>query len=370
MLEPGERPPVGTDSGNWAHESRIGVLLINLGTPEGTSFREVRRYLREFLWDRRVIEVSRPLWWFILHAIVLNRRPQRSGEAYARIWNRELDESPLKTITRNQCHSVAAAFQDEPGVMVDWAMRYGLPSLEQKIIKLHEEGCERILLFPLYPQYSATTTATAQDKVFDVLKTMRWQPAVRTVPAFPDHPLYIEALVESLRSHLRHWAWEPDMVLASFHGLPKSYTDRGDPYRQHCLQTFRCMAQRLEWDSSRLRIVFQSRFGRTEWIQPYAEETVRELAASGVRNLAVITPGFVSDCLETLDEVAIEMKETFLEHGGHNFTVVPCLNDGPWAVRMLVGLIRDELAGWLPPADDNGLDSLDRLTTPDELLVA
>ena len=370
MLEPGEQFQAGAESVNWTREGRIGVLLINLGTPEGTSFREVRRYLREFLWDRRVIEVSRPLWWFILHAIVLNRRPQRSGEAYARIWNRELDESPLKTITRNQCRSVAAAFQDEPGVVVDWAMRYGLPSLEQKIIKLHEEGCERILLFPLYPQYSATTTATAQDKAFDVLKTMRWQPAVRTVPAFPDYPLYIEALVESLRSHLRHLAWEPDMVLASFHGLPKSYVDCGDPYRQHCLRTARHMAQRLEWDASRFQIVFQSRFGRAEWIQPYAEETVRELAASGVRNLAVITPGFVSDCLETLEEVAIEMKETFLEHGGHNFTVVPCLNDGPWAVRMLVGLIRDELAGWLPPADDNGLDSLDRLTTLDELLVA
>ena len=368
MPEPEGRLQTGTDSGNWAHQGRIGVLLINLGTPEGTSFREVRRYLREFLWDRRVIEVSRPLWWFILHGIVLNTRPQRSGKAYARIWNRELDESPLKTITRDQCLKVAAAFRDQPGISVDWAMRYGQPSLEQKIIKLHEEGCERILLFPLYPQYSATTTATAQDKAFDALRTMRWQPAVRMVPAFPDHPLYIEALVESLRSHLRSLTWEPDLVLASFHGLPKSYIDRGDPYRHHCLQTFRCMAQRLEWDSSRLRIGFQSRFGREEWIQPYAEATVQELAASGVRNLAVITPGFVSDCLETLEEVALEMKEMFLEHGGQNFTVVPCLNDGQWAVRMLVGLIRNELAGWLPPADGEGCAVSVRPAARDELL--
>lgn len=364
------RSCTGTPSVQWANEGRIGVLLVNLGTPEGTSFREVRRYLREFLWDRRVIEVSRPLWWFILHAIVLNTRPRRSGEAYDRIWDRELDESPLKTITRNQCRKVAAAFRDQPGISVDWAMRYGLPSLEQKIIELHEQGCERILLFPLYPQYSATTTASVQDKAFDVLKTMRWQPAVRTVPAFPDHPLYIEALAESLQSHLRHLSWEPDLVLASFHGLPKSYVDRGDPYRQHCLQTGRRMAQRLAWDPARLRVVFQSRFGREEWIRPYAEETVQELAASGVKNLVVITPGFVSDCLETLDEVAVELKETFLEHGGSNFTAVPCLNDGQWAVRMLVGLIHNELAGWLSPTEGQALNHPGRPTVRDELFVA
>ena len=366
MLQPGNGPQPETASVNYPNNGRVGVLLVNLGTPEGTSFREVRHYLREFLWDRRVIEVSRPLWWFILHVIVLNTRPRHSGKAYDRIWNRELNESPLKTITRNQCRKVAAAFRDRTDITVDWAMRYGLPSLEQKIVQLHAEGCERVLLFPLYPQYTATTTASVLDKTFDVLKTMRWQPAIRTVPAFPDHPLYIEALAASLQSHLRCLGWEPDLVLASFHGLPKSYVDGGDPYHQHCLRTVRGMMERLGWDSAQLQAVFQSRFGRGEWLQPYAEDTVRELAASGVRNLVVITPGFVSDCLETLEEVAIEMKETFLEHGGYNFAAVPCINDREWSIRMLVGLIRNELAGWLLPTDGEGLDSPERLTIRDE----
>lgn len=369
MSEPGERPRTEALSVNDANQDRIGVLLVNVGTPEGTSFREVRRYLREFLWDRRVIEVSRPVWWFIMNAIILNTRPQRSGRAYARIWNRELDESPLKTITRNQCHNVAAAFGDRAGILVDWAMCYGSPSIEQKIHKLQEEGCGRILLFPLYPQYTATTTAAVQDKAFNILKTMRWQPAIRTVPAFPDHPMYIDALVESLRSYLSRLDWEPDLVLASFHGLPTSYVERGDPYYRHCLRTVQGMVQRLGWDPSRLQAVFQSRFGREEWLQPYAEETVRELAASGVKNLVVITPGFVADCLETLEEVALEMKETFWEHGGHQFGTVPCLNEGQAAVRLLVELVHNELAGWLVP-EANLETRLDEQLTPRDALHA
>lgn len=369
MPKPGEQSQSRADSVHGTNAGRIGVLLINMGTPEGTSFREVRSYLREFLWDPRVIEVSRPLWWFILHAIILNTRPQRSGRAYDRIWNRDLDESPLKTITRGQCRGVAMALQDQPGMLVDWAMRYGQPSLGEKIASLQERGCGKILLFPLYPQYSATTTASAQDQAFNVLKTMRWMPALRTVPAFPDHPLYIDALVESLQAHLHALAWEPDLVLASFHGLPQSYVDRGDPYRQHCLETVRRMRRKLAWEPSRLRTVFQSRFGREEWIQPYAEETVRDLAISGVRNLAVITPGFMADCLETLEEIDMELRETFLEHGGQNFTAVPCLNDGPSAVHMLAALVRNELAGWLPPSADAGARISERAAIRDEIPV-
>ncbi len=332
--------------GSAGSQGKIGVLLINLGTPEGTTFWPVRRYLREFLWDKRVIEVSRPLWWFILHAIVLNTRPARSGRAYAKIWDWERNESPLKTLTRSQSHKVAAVFRSCPDIAVDWAMRYGLPSIPETIERLHKAGCDRILLFPLYPQYSATTTASVQDKAFDALRAMRWQPAIRTVPAFPDHPLYIEALVHALQAHLEQLPWEPDRVLASFHGLPQSYVDQGDPYYQQCLTTVRRMAVQLGWDHTRLQAVFQSRFGREEWLQPYATDTVQELAQSGVKNLAVITPGFVTDCLETLEEVAMDMQEDFLAHGGQNFTTVPCLNDSDTAVRMLVGLIQNELAGW------------------------
>ena len=230
-----------------SNASRIGVLLVNVGTPEGTSFREVRRYLREFLWDRRVVEFFRPVWWLVLNAIVLNTRPQRSGKAYARIWNQQLDESPLKTITRSQCRQVANAFCDHPEISVDWAMRYGQPSLEQKILHLLDKGCDRILLFPLYPQYTASTTGTVQDKGFEVLKKLRHQPALRTVPAFPEHPLYIRAVSESLQKHLADLEWEPDLVLASFHGLPKSYIDAGDPYLQHCHRTVQGIVHQLAW---------------------------------------------------------------------------------------------------------------------------
>lgn len=326
---------------------KIGVLLINLGTPEGTSYWPMRRYLKEFLWDKRVIDVPRPIWWFILNVIILTTRPSKSGEAYEQIWNHELDESPLKTITRGQAEKVAAALEGHPNVMVDWAMRYGLPPIKEKIEKLKDAGCDRVLLFPLYPQYSAATTASVQDKAFDALKDLRWQPAIRTVPAFHDHPIYIDALVKSMTSHLDTLDWTPDLVLASFHGLPKRYLDLGDPYHCQCVKTARLMREQLGWEKDKLQVVFQSRFGKEEWLKPYAEDTVRELAQNGTKNLAMIMPAFISDCVETLEEIAIGLKEVFEENGGENFAAIPCLNDSEDGIRVLAALAENELSGWL-----------------------
>ena len=326
---------------------KIGVLLINLGTPEGTSYWPMRRYLKEFLWDERVIDVPRPIWWFILNCIILTTRPSKSGEAYEQIWNHELNESPLKTITRSQAEKVAGRLAAHPNIEVEWAMRYGLPPIKEKIEKLKEAGCDRVLLFPLYPQYSAATTASVQDKAFDALKEMRWQPAVRTVPAFHDHPVYIDALVASMNTHLATLDWAPDLVLASFHGLPKRYLDLGDPYHCHCMKTARLMREKLGWENDKLQVVFQSRFGSEEWLKPYAEDTVRDLAQSGTKNLAMIMPAFIADCVETLEEIAIGLKEVFEENGGENFTAVPCLNDSEEGIEVLTSLIETELSGWI-----------------------
>lgn len=326
---------------------KIGALLINLGTPEGTSYWPMRRYLKEFLWDERVIDVPRPIWWFILNCIILTTRPSKSGEAYEQIWNHELDESPLKTITRSQAAKVAGALADHPGIMLDWAMRYGQPPIKEKIEKLKAAGCDRVLLFPLYPQYSAATTASVQDKAFDALKQLRWQPAIRTVPAFHDHPVYIDALVNSMQAHLDTLDWIPDLVLASFHGLPQRYLDLGDPYHCHCMKTARLMREQLGWEKDKLQVVFQSRFGKEEWLKPYAEDTVRALAQGGTKNLAMIMPAFIADCVETLEEIAIGLKEVFEENGGENFSAVPCLNDSDDGIKVLTALVENELSGWL-----------------------
>lgn len=331
-----------------APHGKIGVLLVNLGTPEGTGYWPVRRYLAEFLWDRRVIETPRPLWWLILHGLVLPRRPFRSGHAYAKIWDRERDESPIKTITRAQCARLEHEFRQYPDVMVDWAMRYGLPAMDDGIKALKEAGCDRILLFPLYPQYSATSTASVQDRAFDVLGEMRRQPALRTVPAFYNHPLYIEVVCDSLQAHLGSLAWEAEVVLVSFHGLPLRNLELGDPYYTQCCTTLRLMKDRLGPTGDKLHMVFQSRFGKEAWLQPYAEPTVRELAENGVRNVVVIAPGFVADCLETLEELAIGLRETFAAHGGERFSTVPCLNSSDAGLRLFTSIIRNELAGWLP----------------------
>ncbi|MGD0532689.1 MAG: ferrochelatase [Methyloceanibacter sp.] len=327
--------------------SKIGVLLVNLGTPDATDYWSVRRYLKEFLSDPRVIETNRALWWTILNFIVLTIRPSRSGEKYRAVWNEDLNESPLRTITRAQSEKVAAALAARSELVVDWAMRYGSPCITSRIEALQAQGCDRLLIFPLYPQYSASTTASVNDKAFDSLKLMRCQPAVRTVPAYPADPVYIGALVESIRAHLARLAWEPEVILASYHGLPKSYVDKGDPYMGQCMLTTERLREALGPPGVKLKLTFQSRFGRAEWLQPYTDKTVEALARDGVKRLAIVTPGFAADCLETLEEIGGENKEIFLEHGGEQFSFIPCLNDSTGGICVLVHLIERELKGWV-----------------------
>ena len=324
---------------------RVGVLLINLGSPSGTDYWSVRRYLKEFLSDRRVIEVWRPLWWLILNGVILSIRPQRSGEAYEAVWNHERNEAPLVTITRAQAEKLAAALAGD-GITVDWAMRYGERSIGGRLKALKEAGCDRILLAPLYPQYAAATTATANDAAFAALAAMRWQPAIRTLPPYHDDPAYIAALAETLTTDLAGLGFEPEVVLASFHGLPREYLDKGDPYHCQCQKTVRLLRERLGFAKERLRIVFQSRFGRAEWLQPYTDVTIAELGKQGVRRLAVVMPGFSADCLETLEEIGIRAAATFRENGGESFAALPCLNDRPESMRLIEGLVRRELSGW------------------------
>ncbi|MBB98133.1 MAG: ferrochelatase [Rhodobacteraceae bacterium] len=327
---------------------KIGVLLVNLGTPDGTDFRSMRRYLREFLSDKRVIEWPRALWYPILYGIVLNTRPTKSGKAYDEIWNRELDESPLRTITRSQADKLAADMTDPDGrIVVDWAMRYGNPSIPSRLEHLREQGCERLLVFPLYPQYSASTTATVNDVVFNELTKLRWQPALRTVPPYHDDPAYIDALAVSIEQSLASLDFEPELVLASFHGIPQSYFKKGDPYHCHCHKTTRLVRERLGWPADKLKITFQSRFGPEEWLQPYTDKTVESLAKSGVKKLAIINPGFVADCLETLEEIAGEAGEIFEEHGGEHFAHIPCLNDTAEGMSVLKTIVERELSGWI-----------------------
>ena len=326
---------------------KTGLLIINLGTPEATDYWSVRRYLKEFLSDTRVIEVNRLVWWFILNVVILSFRPTKSGHAYAQIWNRELDESPLKTFTRAQSDKIRVALTGSGKLVVDWAMRYGQPSVKDKLEALKAEGCDRIVLFPLYPQYSAATTATALDKAYEALMGMRWQPSIRTVPPYFDHPAYIDAVAASLKNHLASLSWKPDRILIAFHGLPREYLDKGDPYHCHCQKTARLLREKLGLSADFAQLVFQSRFGRAEWLKPYAQDIVEGLPAQGVNNLVMISPGFSSDCVETLEELAIGLQETFKERGGTNFSVVPCLNDSADSIAMLAKLARDELVGWM-----------------------
>lgn len=325
---------------------KIGVLIVNLGTPEATTYWPMRRYLNEFLSDRRVIEVNPILWQVILKLFVLTTRPQKSGHAYEQIWNRERNESPLKTITRSQAEKIAARLENVPGLVVDWAMRYGFPPIAERLKALVDQGCDRVLLFPLYPQYSAATTATVQDKTFDALKAMRWQPALRTVPAYFDHPAYIDALARSLEAHLAGLDWRPDRVIASYHGLPEDYHRKGDPYYCHCHKTTRLLLERLGWPEDAIQTTFQSRFGRDEWLKPYTADTINALPGQGVRKLVVITPGFAADCVETLEEIAIGVRNDFLRLGGEQLEVTPCLNDSDLSIEMLATIIEDELQGW------------------------
>lgn len=345
-----EGSKAGSDAaGNRPHEAvphgRVGVLLVNLGTPDGTDYWSVRRYLREFLSDRRVIEIPRFVWWPLLNLVILTTRPSRSGALYAKIWNKERNESPLRTITRAQAEKLALALG--PNIRVDWAMRYGNPSIGTAIAAMKADGCDRILVAPLYPQYSAATTATANDMVFTALLKMRWQPAIRTLPPYFDDPAYIEAQASALSEGLSRLDFEPEVVIASYHGLPKAYLLKGDPYYCHCEKTTRLLRARLGWAASKFRSTYQSRFGRAEWLKPYTIQTVQELAQQGVKRIAVVMPGFSADCLETLEEIAAENAEVFHEHGGTHFSAIPCLNDGPQGMGLIEHLVRRELSGWI-----------------------
>ncbi|TPI16931.1 ferrochelatase [Mesorhizobium sp. B4-1-3] len=326
---------------------KMGIMLVNLGTPDGTDFKPMWRYLREFLSDPRVIELNKAIWYPILYGLVLTTRPKKSGANYARIWNREMNESPLRTFTRAQGEKLAAALADLPDVVVDWAMRYGNPSTASVAQRLVEQGCERILTFPLYPQYSATTTATANDQLFRALMKIRHAPAIRSVPPYYDEPVYIEALARSIEKHLATLDFVPEVVITSYHGIPKPYSDKGDPYRAHCLETTRLLRARLGWDENKLITTFQSRFGAQEWLQPYTDVTVEKLAKDGVKSIAVVNPGFSVDCIETLDEIGREAAETFHHAGGKNFAHIPCLNDSAEGMAVIEALVRRELSGWV-----------------------
>jgi protoporphyrin/coproporphyrin ferrochelatase len=326
---------------------KVGVMLVNLGTPDGTSYGPMRRYLAEFLSDTRVVDTPRALWLPILHGIILNTRPAKSGKAYESIWNKELNESPLRTFTRAQGEKLAVAMNDVPNVVVDWAMRYGNPSMESVLTKLREQGCERILCFPLYPQYAAATTASVNDKLFEALIKVRYMPAIRTVPQYHDEPVYIEALARSIEKHLATLDFEPEVVVASYHGIPQKYFDKGDPYHCHCMKTTRLLRDRLGWPKEKLISTFQSRFGPAKWLEPYTDKTIEKMARDGVKSIAVFNPGFVSDCLETLEEIAVEAAETFHHAGGKNFAHIPCLNASEEGMAVIEHMVRHELQGWI-----------------------
>jgi protoporphyrin/coproporphyrin ferrochelatase len=327
---------------------RVGVLLLNLGTPEGTTYGPMRRYLKEFLSDRRVIEVPRLLWWPILNLIILSLRPQKKGKDYASIWNNERNEGPLKTITRAQCEGLQERIgQDNPILTIDWAMRYGYPKMDAALQRLLDEGCDRILLVPLYPQYAAATSATACDHAFRSLMQMRWQPAIRVAPPYADTPVYIDALAGSIKDALATLDFQPEVILASYHGVPQKYLEKGDPYHCHCVKTTRLLRETLGFDDTYLQMSFQSRFGNDPWLQPYTDKTVEALAKSGVKRLAMIAPGFSADCLETLEELDVENREIFMHNGGERFAYIPCLNASTRGIDVIEDVVRRELMGWV-----------------------
>ncbi|MCF4099578.1 ferrochelatase [Maritalea mediterranea] len=326
---------------------KIGVLLLNLGTPDATDYWSMRRYLKEFLSDRRVIEIPRAIWWPILNLIVLTTRPKKSGAAYDKIWDMENDDSPLRVIAKEQVEKLSERLKGQDNIVVDYGMRYGNPSTPDAIDRLKAQGCEKILLVPLYPQYAASTTATANDKAFDHLKTMRWQPAVRTAPAYFEDPAYIEAIANSITDGLEKLDFKPDLVITSYHGVPKSYLMKGDPYHCQCFKTTRLVREKLGWAEDKMMVTFQSRFGPEEWLQPYTDKTLEELPSLGVKKVAILTPGFSVDCLETLEEIAMEGEEEFMEAGGEKYAYIPCLNATDPGMDVIESVVRRELQGWL-----------------------
>ncbi len=332
---PPEHPPVRSGG--------VGVLLVNLGTPESPDAGSVRRYLKEFLSDRRVVEIPTLVWQPILRGIILNTRPKKSARAYAKVWTE--DGSPLAAITRAQADALQARLGD--GVRVEWAMRYGNPAIGPRLEALMAAGCERVLLAPLYPQYCAATTATVVDKAAETLRTMRWQPALRTLPPYHDDPAYIAALAADLGRQLDALAFVPEVLLLSFHGMPERTLHLGDPYHCHCRKTARLLEQALARPALRVVTTFQSRFGRAKWLEPATDATLEAEARSGTRRMAVAMPGFSADCLETLEEIAMEGRDTFLEAGGENYAALSCLNTSQPGMEMLETIIRRELSGWI-----------------------
>ncbi len=333
---PADHPPVKT--------GRIGVLVVNLGTPEAPEPGPVRRYLAEFLSDRRVIEIPPIAWQPILRGIILNTRPKKSAAAYREVWTDK--GSPLAAITGEQAEGLQARLGDD-GVMVEWAMRYGEPSIPRQLEKLMSEGCERVLLAPLYPQYCAATTATVVDKAADWLRAKRWQASLRTLPPYHDDPAYIEALAADLGAQLDKLDFTPEVLLLSFHGMPQRTLDLGDPYHCHCHKTARLLEARMARSDIRMVTTFQSRFGPAKWLEPATDATLEEEAKKGTRRLAIAAPGFSADCLETLEELAIRGKEQFLEAGGEQFATLSCLNTSEPGMAMLETIIRRELGGWI-----------------------
>ncbi|MEH6661399.1 MAG: ferrochelatase [Parasphingorhabdus sp.] len=328
---PKDHPPVA--------DKKIGVLLVNLGTPDAPEKKAVKRYLKQFLSDKRVVEIPSIIWQPILRGIILNTRPAKSAEAYSLVWTE--DGSPLASYTRKQSEKLAPKID---GVMVDWAMRYGNPSIASRLEAMKASGCDRILIAPLYPQYSGATTASVHDAVFDAIAAMRWQPAIRLLPAYHDDPAYIDALATSLERDIAELDFVPDAIVASFHGMPQRTLELGDPYHCHCQKTARLLSEKM---GRELVVSFQSRFGRAKWLEPATDTTLEALAGQGKKNIAIFAPGFSSDCLETCEELAIRGKEQFESGGGEKFAYLPCLNDSDTGIDMLETLVRRELSGWI-----------------------
>ena len=303
---------------------KTGVLLVNLGTPDSTSWWDVRKYLKEFLSDRRVIEVNPVIWQIILNLFILTFRPSKSAHAYKKIWFKETNESPLLYFTKSQADKLNKKIGNK-NIIVEFAMRYGNPSIKSKLIFLKEQGCENIIVLPLYPQYAAATTATVCDEIYRSLMQMRWQPSLQVIPHYESNNFYIEALINSIERKTQSISWKPDLIISSFHGIPKSYFDKGDPYHCYCHKTTRLMKEK--YSKIDIQLTFQSRFGPREWLTPYTDKTLETLPDKGIKNLLVICPGFASDCVETLEEIDIQGREIFLGSGGKNFDLIPCLND-------------------------------------------
>jgi len=324
---------------------RIGVLLINLGTPDAPDRRAVRRYLKEFLWDPRVVEAPRLPWWLALNLVILNTRPGRSAEAYHKIWSEE--GSPLLTISRRQQQALHERLTQDhgDGLIVELAMRYGQPSIAKGLARLREQGADRVLVFPLYPQYSATTTASVFDAVTDELRSWRWLPELRFVNHYHDEPAYIRALAESVCEHRARYG-TADRLLFSFHGIPQKYFEQGDPYFCECQKSARLLAETLELADDAWMLSFQSRLGPKQWLQPYTDQTLHKLAGDGVKSVQVLCPGFSADCLETLEEIAMENREVFLKAGGERYEYIPCLNDRITHIEALAVVITRHLTGW------------------------